>query len=400
MGNNGSSQGQVFSKDAARPSQPQEPPYPGPPAQYHFVDTQVLISTQMTFSFTQSPMVTSNIDSYYPVLAAQYAQGFRLLSFYRIPGQVQQQGFFNPSVAAGFQGIFCRYPGVPPRENWQLRIEKSVIQAQRMFTGIITFQQGMVSDTTHILDSIARNTQDGGRLICIEMTGQQARQSMGMAMHGVTPVMGVDVFFEVPNTPMPEKYVYNVVSVPITVTYSMGFRPVPIVQCDWLGVLAHHLNQGWRLIEIFMDMTTHTQMQGFSSAQTLSAQWYFEKPASRVNDPTPVYQGTMVEHLIKVKAGMTGTRTAANWEPVIQDMGNRGWELACILETPETHMAGLASITMKCLLFFQRPLMPQSAGAMAGPTPPSYDSAVGGAPHGGPPPAGFNVPPPPEKMGY
>ena len=87
------------------------------------------------------------------------------------------------------QGIFCRYPEVPPRENWQLRIEKSVIQTQRMFTGIITFSsnQGVVSDTSHILESIARNTQDGGRLICIEMTGQQQQQNMGMAMHGISP---------------------------------------------------------------------------------------------------------------------------------------------------------------------------------------------------------------------
>ena len=87
------------------------------------------------------------------------------------------------------QGIFCRYPNVPPRANWQLRIEKSVIQTQRMFTGIITFSrnQGVVSDTSHILESIARNTQGGGRLICIEMTGQQQRQNMGMAMQGVSP---------------------------------------------------------------------------------------------------------------------------------------------------------------------------------------------------------------------
>lgn len=364
------SQGQVLSKEPPR-QQPPEPPYPGPPAQYQFVNTQVQISTQFTFSFSSTPMVTSNIDTYYPMLAQQYAQGYRLLSFYRIPGQIQQQGIFSSSVAIGFQGIFCRYPNMLPRENWQLRIEKSVMQTRSMFTGVITFQQGMVSDTTHILQSIARNTQDGGRLVCIEMTGQQQRNSLGMAMQGVTPAMGVDVFFEVPNTPMPETFVYNVVSVPINVTYQMGFNPVPIVNCDWLGTLGYHLNQGWRLVEIFMDKTTHTQM--FSSAVNLNSQWYFEKPASRVNDQTPVYQGTVVEHLIKIKVSYGGVHTSANWEPVIQDMGNRGWELACILETPETVRSGMTSVTMKCLLFFQRPILPPPGSATEGCSPPPYN---------------------------
>ena len=77
-------------------------------------------------------------------------------------------------------------------------------------------------------------------------------------------VMGVDLFFEVPATPMPEHYVYNCVSVPILVTVQMGFRPVPRVHCDWMGVLANNLNQGWRLIEIFMDMTSHTRVHALS----------------------------------------------------------------------------------------------------------------------------------------
>lgn len=72
--------------------------------------------------------------------------------------------------------------------------------------------------------------------------------------------MGVDLFFEKPEHPMPEQFVYNCVCVPINVTYQGGFRPVPVVQCDWLGVLAQNLSQGWRLIEIFMDMTCSTQV--------------------------------------------------------------------------------------------------------------------------------------------
>lgn len=378
------------------------PPYPGPPAQYQFVNTQVTIGTQISFSFTQTHMVTSDINTYYPFLGAQYAQGYRLLSFYRIPGQTRVTGFMNATVAVPFQGIFCRYPNVPTHEKWHLHIEKSVIQTQRMVSGIITFntQRGVVSDTSHIMESIARNTQGGGRLICIEMTGQQQSQSTRLAYSGLSPVMGVDLFFEKPEHPMPEQFVYNCVCVPINVTYQGGFRPVPVVQCDWLGVLAQNLSQGWRLIEIFMDMTCSTQAHGFSATQTLNSMWFFEKAASRMNDSTPVYQGTVVPHEIIINAGFGGTTTSAHWEPVIEKMGSRGWELACILETPESHISGMASIARKCLLFFQRRILPPvgvAPGAIGFnlPPPPPYDSMPAG--YGQVQPGLYQPPPPPPE---
>jgi hypothetical protein len=85
------------------------------------------------------------------------------------------------------QGIFCRYPDNPPRENMQLRIEKSIMHTQTLRFGIIGVPQGTVAETSHILDTIGRNTQAGGRLLCIEMTGQVAQSSMSNAMHGISP---------------------------------------------------------------------------------------------------------------------------------------------------------------------------------------------------------------------
>ncbi|CAL1542908.1 unnamed protein product [Lymnaea stagnalis] len=38
-------------------------------------------------------------------------------------------------------------------------------------------------------------------------------------------------------------------------------------------------------------------------------------------------------------------------------MGQKGWELACLLETPEVNFSGLATIIMKVLLFFQRKIL-------------------------------------------
>lgn len=73
--------------------------------------------------------------------------------------------------------------------------------------------------------------------------------------------MGVDLFFEMPLDGPQETYMYNIVSIPINVTISPGFRPTPKVQCDWAGVMSQNLGMGFRLVEIFMDGTQSTQVK-------------------------------------------------------------------------------------------------------------------------------------------
>ncbi|KAK3765345.1 hypothetical protein RRG08_065101 [Elysia crispata] len=360
MGNSSSSSGQVLAPPGQQiqaPQNPQEPPYYGPNALYQFINTQVTMTTPINFTTTQ--MVTSNVDAYYPVLAQQMDQGFRLLTFYHIPGEVTRSGgLFSQSVNMPFQAIFCRYPQAPYQERYQLRVEKSVIQPQMIWTGIISSQSQVHTDTSHLFQTIANNTQNGGRLVCIELTGQEVMKT-SFSMQRRMPMKGVDLFFEFPMSGRGENYIYNIVNAPIHVSYSGGLRPTPVVQCDWLGILAQNLGQGYRLVEIFMDETETTQ-QGFLTATCQqNSQWFFEKPASRAHDPTPMYQGTVVPHEIKIsQSGLNGVRSTTNWEAVMQDMGNRGWELACILETPEIRYSGMATVYQKCLLFFQRPLYP------------------------------------------
>lgn len=119
-----------------------------------------------------------------------------------------------------------------------------------------------------------------------------------------------------------------------------------------------------------------------------------------MNDSTPIYQGTVVPHEIIINAGFGGTTTSAHWEPVIEKMGSRGWELACILETPESHISGMASIARKCLLFFQRRILPPvgvAPGAIGFnlPPPPPYDSMPAG--YGQVQPGLYQPPPPPPE---
>ena len=208
--------------------------------------------------------------------------------------------------------------------------------------------------------------------------------------------MGVDLFFEVPTTPTMERYIYQCIPIPINVHYSMSFGSSGIqVDCDWNGHLACYLSQGWRLVEIFMDKSIQSQQHGLTATSTHSAIWFFEKPASCVNNNTPVYQGMVVDHWIKVVGGLMGTTAKTNWEPTIQQLGSQGWELACILETPEINQSGLTSIRRKVLLFFQRRILPPLGSAPC--IPQGAPMATGSGPNTFYGPSGQELPPPYEE---
>ncbi|KAL8605340.1 hypothetical protein ACOMHN_031279 [Nucella lapillus] len=162
-----------------------------------------------------------------------------------------------------------------------------------------------------------------------------------------------------------EQYTYNTVLVPCKVTYKsqVMFRPVPHVQCDWRVTMTQHLAQGWRLVDIYIDIPTVSQFfdpksQDFSPT-SMNAVWFFEKPLSRLEDPAPRYEGKVIEHAVKVKAQGGGGSAEAGWERVMTDLGRRGWELACVVETHAMECQGLTEVLLKALLFFQRPLATQ-----------------------------------------
>ena len=99
---------------------------------------------------------------------------------------------------------------------------------------------------------------------------------------------------------------------------------------------------------------TQTLERDQSLEATVNSVWFFEKEASRVNDPSPVYEGTVIEYEHKLSAGLTSISAPPQWESLLCEMGKRGWELACILETPDIRITGLQQFKMKLLMFFQR----------------------------------------------
>ncbi|XP_064609719.1 uncharacterized protein LOC135473764 [Liolophura sinensis] len=373
-------------------------PYAGPQIQYRIVQMMVNFKSHVTFGFTQGvPQTTTNVDDYYPTLGAQYGEGFTLISFYRIPGGAQQTGLFSMTVAIPFQGIFSCCPSVPTHERWQLRIEKSAMYVHamtsvRIFRGATTQS---AANTSHLIDMISSCTATGGRLICVEMTGMMSAQGMqmGLTSSSMQTGVGVDLFFNMPLHPNPTVYIYQCVNTPIPMTMTPGFGQVTVdIQFNFMGHLAVHLNQGYRLVEIFYDQSAMSQIHGGfmpTTGMSMNTIWFFEKEADRVNDITPVYEGCIVEYYLKIQPGLGQVVASANWAPLMENMGNKGWELACTLETPKIVRSGMMTMKQTILLFFQRKILTSnSASGM----PPSHIGLVD--PSTGAPMATEYAPPP------
>ena len=166
---------------------------------------------------------------------------------------------------------------------------------------------------------------------------------------------------------------------------------------DWMGNLAQHLNQGWRLADIYMDdiQQLHAQRDRdghdtFVPVPSVNSVWFFEKELSKLDDPTPLYEGTILEYHVKAKAGLASVSSDFDISKLCQEMGHRGWKLTCFLQTPKIVNSGFMSVTVATLMFFQRKIMGppapppgfgigmpvEGATGYQQPPPPSYESAT------------------------
>ena len=87
--------------------------------------------------------------------------------------------------------------------------------------------------------------------------------------------------------------------------------------------------------------------------------WFFEKENTKINGPTPRYQVTMVEYYVDAKGGFGGIGTNFDLTSLLIEMGNRGWELVAVLDTPQMSTVGFGKVRRGCIAFFQRPLVVQ-----------------------------------------
>ncbi|ESO88477.1 hypothetical protein LOTGIDRAFT_234531 [Lottia gigantea] len=378
MGGSNSKDGHVINGGNPGTSKtlPEEPPYPGPSPEYRFINTEIANTGRYTLGGAGAgkEIISSNIDSVYPMFAGHYNENFRLMSFYKTP-MIRREGMFSSTILIPYQAIFYRYPH--PNEGWRLEIEKSAIEGKVDYNHSFINPQGISTDSSHLIQSIARHSEQGGRLICMEETGQHIAKGFSAGLSGHIPTVGVDIFFDMPTHPNPEIYTYQMTTIPITARGKFGGEIA--ADCDWATHLGQFLSQGWRLVEIFLDNSLVVG-KAFSGTVYMNAVWIFEKPMSRVNDPTPVYQGTFIEHFVTIKGGLGGKISGNfDWDQKINEMANNGWELACILKTPEQRICGFAKAKLKFIIFFQRKILSEEASGATGgyDKPPSYDSLKG-----------------------
>lgn len=173
---------------------PNDPiPYQGPALQYSFLNVSVQMKARMSFGFSRGEtVVTSNVDEYYPHIAQNYSQGFKIVQFVKIPLTQTQGGMFSMSAMVPYQAVYCRKASDTGQSNsWQLKIEKSLIHMQAIGSGLMFSLSGSgvhsTSDMSHICDIIQRNAALGGRFVCMEQSGAAEAQGMGMAWSGIGP---------------------------------------------------------------------------------------------------------------------------------------------------------------------------------------------------------------------
>ena len=131
------------------------------------------------------------------------------------------------------------------------------------------------------------------------------------------------------------------------------------------------IGTGWKLVEIFPDNSAkHTStLSGFSMKASLTQNfvWVFEKPESRMNDNTAYFEVTMVEYWFEVYGQGNGYKGRLayldpEWEKTVRHMGQYGWEVVAIVETPEiTRKGGFIEklkIWTKSWVFCQRLISP------------------------------------------
>ncbi|XP_062569892.1 uncharacterized protein LOC134231955 [Saccostrea cucullata] len=391
---------------------PPQPPYHGAPCEYRFENFAITYVEQSNLAFMPTagmPLMTLDEKVYSVTLGSLYDLGFRLLTFSVIPASLTVSGFVTANVKQThkYQGICRKLPEDELPQQWSLKVVKSYLPSKVFTYGVFRMGDAKITaDANHIFQTITNEAANGARLLCVEITGfnsQNVKQpgatsaaagafggqgAMNVCFFGQSPdmILGVDIFFEIPRNPSSDRYVYQCVTIPMKITWTMAMAMGGkwIVEMDWAGVTSQYLGTGWKLVDVFMDQNNSGFRDGFFTSKITINQncvFIFEKEQSKLNDNKPVYEATMIEYNApgKMVMGGIGSTTAhfnPAWEPVLEQLGTYGWELVKILDTPAMKFdgGGLGSLSFKKVMwmFLHRKIVaapPAPAGGENAPTP-------------------------------
>lgn len=151
----------------------QEQRYAGPPVTCNFVNIEVPHEAKTGYVFNPDvPFQTLTGGIYLPALTNLYDLGFRMSTFNVSPGSMTASGFTSLKMESTLktQGVFCQASD-EEKGKWKLCMEKSCLPQQVFATGLLQIGGTTSSQPIHIFQTIDKVSQDGGRLIAIEVTG-------------------------------------------------------------------------------------------------------------------------------------------------------------------------------------------------------------------------------------
>jgi len=336
---------------------PEDPyPYTGPQLEYRLL----LVTSNLKASLGGS--CSSDVNEYMDTLAQQYSEYCKLDTFFRVPYSQSMGGLM--SVKLNYQAVFSRPTlYVPSPEIWQLQVHQSHLSLSDLIFDTV-FGSNMTSPAngmSGIFNIVNQQASLGGRLICLECNGQRDRTGF------ISVNFGVNLFFNIPRHPNPTLYSHIAFCSPMQVIRNYGGNVD--YNFDVNGPLTAYMNQGWRLIDIIIpqhESGVSQELQGrrkerhtFLLPSQLNVIWFFEKEQHRIaaNDMTPIYQITVVTVNVQVSVGIGSASSDLNLNPILTEMGQRGWSVVCVLDVPKLQRVGMMSLTANVLVFFQRPLI-------------------------------------------
>ena len=137
---------------------------------------------------------------------------------------------------------------------------------------------------------------------------------------------------------------------------------------NWFPLARQYCENGWKLVEVFLDQRTQMTVQGHmvNQHQVVNSEilFIFEKEESKINNNTAVYEVTVKEFGAKIKNKLdfvgASIELSCKWEETIANMGKEGWEIVRILFTPLIRLVPSSYMRQEqtLLMFFQRQIMP------------------------------------------
>ena len=256
-----------------------------------------VISSNCYNKYHRLTEITTDITDYYQDLNKYVSMdNLEFLSLFRLPRKCvyKEDGIPEDNKVDFFQAIFCnknldnKNAAMKKKsgQKWLkivfTSIRPDIKQHYKDMTHHFTFSETSMPSETRIKKIIIDNTQQGGRCVCLQKTGDTK-----FSLTKFTAIK-VDLYFEMPVRHCDVRYMYTVINVPIQRRVKV-FKSTRYItdSCDYIGVFQKQLLIGWRLVDILTDKDEFILPDYNDWDTKRRSLWLYEKPKAAINDLTP-----------------------------------------------------------------------------------------------------------------